>query len=171
VVAHCSGATELSVLGRFPSHGVLYPVQSITKSADLAIATVPFAVEGNTARTTASLLELARKISSKSFVCNSQQRLALHVSAVFANNFANAMFRIAYEILQENGLPFDLLKPIILETAQKVQTHAPKDAQTGPAKRSDGKTIQKHLDFLDETPAQAEVYRVVTKLIANYACA
>jgi len=167
LVVHCSGATEMSVLGRFPSHGVLYPVQSITKSADLAIAAVPFATEGNTAQTTASLLGLAQQLSAKSFVCDGRQRLALHVAAVFANNFANAMFGIAHEIMEENGLSFDLLRPIILETAQKVQTHAPKGAQTGPAKRSDEKTIQKHLDFIGKNPGRTEIYRMVTETIRN----
>jgi len=167
VVAHCSGATGLSVLGGLQDYGVIYPLQSITKSADLAIRTVPFAVEGNTGQTTALLLGLMRKISPRAFVCNSQQRLALHLAAVFANNFANALFQIAHEILQENGLPFDLLKPLILETAQKVQTHAPRDAQTGPAKRSDARTIRTHLDFIGKKNDRAEIYRLMTKVITN----
>jgi len=166
-VVHCSGATPLSVLRKFRRHGVLYPIQSISKNTALDIAAVPFAIEGNTPRTTDLLLELAQQLSAQSFSCDSEQRLALHVAAVFANNFANAMFQIAHEILQENGLPFDMVRPLILETAQKAQTQDPKDAQTGPARRSDGKTIRAHLEFLEKNPERAEAYRMVSKLIAD----
>jgi len=167
VVVHCSGATPLAILAGSHDCGVVYPLQSLSKNAVLDIRTVPFAVEGNSAATTSLLLGLMRQLSPTSFICNSQQRLALHVAAVFANNFSNALFQISHEILQENGLSFDLLKPLILETAQKVQTHIPGEVQTGPAKRADGKTIERHLDFLGKNPDREKIYRIMTERIGS----
>jgi len=167
VVVHCSGATPLSVLDKFQSYGVIYPLQSISRITPMNITAIPFAVEGNVAQTASQLLNMMQSMAPKSFVCNTQQRLALHVAAVFANNFTNALFQISYDILQENQLSFDLLKPLILETAQKVQTALPKDVQTGPAKRSDHRTIQAHLEFLRNKPDLLKIYQQLTAEIST----
>ena len=167
IVVHCSGATDSNVLSEFQRYGVIYPPQSIKKNFDSRLQEIPFAVEGNIPSTANTLLTLMASISSKSFLCTSQQRLALHTAAVFANNFTNALFQISYDILQEQNLPFDLLKPIILETANKVQTNTPKDIQTGPAQRNDQLTIQKHLQFLSKKPNWLKIYQQLTEEIIS----
>lgn len=167
IVVHCSGATDSNVLREFPQHGVIYPPQSIKKNSDSSLQEIPFAIEGNTPSTANTLMKLMERISSKSFFCSSQQRLALHTAAVFANNFTNALFQISYDILQEQNLSFDLLKPIILETANKVQTNTPKGVQTGPALRDDQLTIQKHLQFLSKKPNWLKIYQQLTEEIIS----
>ena len=111
-----------------------------------------------------SLLEnLANSISNKIFNINSDQRKKLHVAAVFANNFTNHMYTIANDICTKNKVPFEILYPLIEETAKKVQTISPKDAQTGPAKRNDTQTIKNHLEDLNLQ--QQKIYELLTKSI------
>lgn len=166
-VVHCSGATDIAVLNRFPFRGVIYPVQSLNKDVETTLRNIPFGVEGNNRETTTLLLTLMRDISPQSFICSSKQRLALHVAAVFANNFSNALFQIAYDILEEHNLPFYLLKPLILETAQKVQQQVPKAVQTGPSKRGDTKTIEKHLEFISKNQHWLKIYQQLSEEIAK----
>lgn len=167
VVAHCSGATDIDILNRFPLRGVIYPVQSLSREVKTALQNIPFGIEGNNMEMTTRLLTLMQPISTRPFICSSKQRLALHVAAVFANNFSNALFQIAYDILEEHRLSFDLLKPLILETAQKIQQCIPKDVQTGPSKRGDVETIEKHLQFISENPHWLKIYQQLSDEIAK----
>lgn len=165
VVVHTSGATTASVLDRFGTYGVIYPVQSMRKETEVDFSQVPLAVEGNDTFAEGLLLQLASSISGHVFRCSSEQRLALHLSAVFANNFTNALFDIAYKLSSEYGLSFDLLVPIILQTAENIKKHVPADVQTGPAVRNDQATINRHLDFLKNHPEYAGIYNAISNYL------
>lgn len=165
IVAHTSGATNLNVLADFINFGVIYPPQSINKSIETNLSVIPFGIEGNSTQTFEKLFSLIQAIAPKTFACTSQQRLALHLSAVIANNFSNALFLMAKEIMDKENLDFELLKPIILETAIKVQNHMPVDTQTGPARRGDFNIIDKHLQFLTQYPEESKIYQVLTDFI------
>ena len=86
------------------------------------------------------------------------------MAAVFVNNFTNQLYRIAHEITESKGVEFNILKPLILETAKKVQDLSPYMAQTGPAKRNDKKTIRKHLKLL-ENQHHKDIYELLTTSI------
>lgn len=165
IIAHTSGATSINILQQFKNFGVIYPAQSINKELQLDFNQIPLGIEGNTAPIEEVLTELALELSPKSFKCNSEQRLALHVSAVFVNNFPNALYRLANEILQEYNLPFDLLHSIILETAKKATEQPLARIQTGPAQRNDTTTINKHLDFLSFSNERTQIYQDLTSFI------
>lgn len=165
IVVHTSGATPIDILSGFERYGVIYPPQSLNKDIDSLISEIPFAVEGSSDEIGVQLLTLMTTMAPKSFSCNSDQRLALHVGSVFANNFSNALYQMAYEILQHQGLDFELLRPIILETAKKVQNNTPKAVQTGPAFRNDDKTINRHLQFLRYNDTTREIYQQLTSFI------
>src|SRR5690606_9620005 len=142
---HTSRATQISEVNKDETVGVIYPPQSLRKEVDSPLTDIPFAVEGSNDEIQQEILHLMQSIAPKSFTCDSQQRLTLHVGAVFVNNFVNALYQIGFDLLKEQKLDFDLLRPIILETALKVQKNNPKDVQTGPAARNDKKTINRHL--------------------------
>jgi len=165
IVVHTSGATPLDVLSAFGRYGVIYPPQSINNHVMVDLSKIPFAIEGSSTEVEGILLEMMGKMAPGAFSCTSKQRLALHLASVFANNFSNALYQIAFDILQRENLDFNLIKPLILETAQKVQTHIPKQVQTGPAIRNDFKTINTHLQFLSNTPEWAEIYQQLTDFI------
>ena len=167
IIVHTSGATDVLVLDKFKKYGVIYPPQSLNKSVPTDLSTIPFGIEGNNADVTKLLTDLMMSIAPKTFICDSKQRLALHISAVLVNNFSNALYQMAYDILGQQNLSFDLLKPIILETANKVQSHTPKDVQTGPAIRKDMLTINKHLDFLSHSEEQSKIYQYLSNFIIN----
>lgn len=167
IVIHCSGATPMSILSKFTNHGVIYPLQSISKNIDLNFKTLPLAIEGNNEYSLHKIKELAQSLSMDVFICNSQQRLSMHVSAVFANNFTNHLLGIAFEILQNNHISIDRLSPLILETIEKALKNNPYQVQTGPAIRNDKNTIQKHLKFLNKNPDWQKIYQLLSTEITK----
>ena len=126
---------------------------------------VPFCLEAENKKDEEQLKELANLIGEKIYSINSEQRKALHVAAVFVNNFTNYMYNIGSDICKEHQVPFDILLPLIKETASKIETLLPEKAQTGPAIRNDKTTIKNHLDLLNKE--QQKIYKIITKSIQN----
>ncbi len=168
LVVHTSGATPMEVLKPyFENYGSFYPLQtfSIRKKADFTKIPICIDAKKETAR---NLLEdLGLQLGSKVYQISDQQRAILHVAAVFVNNFSNYLFHVGQDILEQEKIPFDLLKPLILETALKVQTANPKAMQTGPAIRKDSITIERHLKYLKTHPKYLDLYHLLTELIQN----
>lgn len=164
LIVHTSGSVDITVFNGFNQFGVFYPLQTFSKDKDTDVANVPFCIEGNTNQTTQLLIDLASSISKKVYEINSEQRKTLHLAAVFACNFTNYMYSIAEEITTKNNINFEVLKPLIQETAKKIEFQSPKEAQTGPAKRKDQQTINKHLAMLENNPNK-ELYKLITDLI------
>jgi predicted short-subunit dehydrogenase-like oxidoreductase (DUF2520 family) len=164
LVVHTSGSVSIDGLSH-RRRGVFYPLQTFSKNKPVDFNTIPICLETNP-DDFALLEKVARSISGHIYKIDSGQRKALHVAAVFANNFTNHLYKIGADICAQNQIPFDILKPLIRETAEKVMTLAPADAQTGPAKRNDVTTIQKHLEFLfDEN--QKKIYQLLTQSIQH----
>jgi len=166
LIAHTSGSTSLDELLRYtPNAGVFYPLQTFSKTKELDFRTVPLCIEGATEDLTKRLEELARTVSNNVCRVDSLQRKILHMAAVFACNFPNVLYYAAGELLREHNLDFNLLRPLILETAEKVKNHLPKDVQTGPAVRNDEKTMSAHLQLLAQKPELQQVYELLSQLI------
>ncbi len=166
IVVHTSGSTALDVFSQTEfAYGVLYPLQTFSKVKSVDFKQIPIAVEGQSAAIEGKLIEIAEGLTDRSFSCDSKQRLALHVSAVFACNFANFLYSVSETILQENKLSYDLIKPLIWETAQKAMVFSPKEVQTGPAVRADHLIMSKHHDFLKENAELAALYEEMSRLI------
>lgn len=166
IVAHTSGAVPLLGMEHISNKcGVFYPFQTFTKNTAVEFSTVPIFIEAADKETEKILLNVAQSISKLSQIVKSEQRKALHLSAVFVNNFTNHLFYIAQSILQKEKLPFELLYPLIKETVTKAGNHNPYDIQTGPARRDDWKTIDEHLHLLEDSPEFREVYLVLTESI------
>lgn len=158
-VVHTAGSVDMAALAQHTArYGVLYPVQTFSKAKAVDFSSIPIAIEASDELTYAQLQQLASSLSDRVFSCDSTQRLSLHVAAVFACNFTNHLYAIGANILNEHGLDFDLIRPLILETAEKAMTHQPKDVQTGPAVRGDVSTMEKHLDALKKHPDLQELY-------------
>lgn len=148
VVVHTSGAVGMDALEP-ENRGVFYPLQTFTKGKDIDLEKVPLCIEANEGQSLILLRSLAHTLSQNVHEVNSEQRKKLHLAAVFVNNFTNYLYGIGEEICMKEGLSFDLLKPLIQETAEKIQSMSPKEAQTGPARRNDQKSMQGHLKLLD----------------------
>lgn len=166
LVVHTSGSVPMEILSSKNRKGVFYPLQTFTKNKAVDFKTIPICLESETDSDMDLLQKVAGSISDKIFEISSEQRKSLHVSAVFVNNFVNHLYKIGYDICTENKVPFDILKPLIQETAHKILTLSPNEAQTGPAKRNDIKTTNSHLDFLSDDN-QKNIYKLLTQSIQN----
>ncbi len=164
LVVHTSGAVGIQVLEKyFANCGVFYPLQTFSKTREIDFLTVPLCIESTDKNSTALLLELARTISNQVNYINSAQRRILHLAAVFACNFPNYLYSVSAGLLKGQQMDFELLKPLILETALKVQQFLPTEMQTGPAVRGDQKTMAAHLELLKQHPKLQEIYRLLSQ--------
>ena len=167
LIVHTSGSTEMNVLSIHKNFGVLYPLQTLTKDKLCNFKKIPICIEGNNDVSKKKLEKLVKIIGSKYYHIDSKQRLSLHVSAVFACNFTNYLFSIAYDICTENKMPFEILFPLIRETIEKIEKNNPSKIQTGPAIRKDMNTIKKHLKFIKSKNSK-KIYSILTQaIIAN----
>ena len=164
LVVHTSGTTALEILNDKNRKGVFYPLQTFSKNKEINFKEVPLCLEAENSDDLNELKLLAKELSNKVFEISSDQRKSLHVAAVFVSNFANHLYSIGDEICKENNIPFDILKPLIKETADKINYLNPKEAQTGPAIRFDQKTIKTHEDFLTHKTYK-EIYNLITQSI------
>ena len=151
-IAHTSGAIPMEIIKKTTRKGVFYPLQTFTKNKVIDFKKVPICLETENSEDYQLLEKVAKSISDFIYPIDSKQRKALHVAAVFVNNFTNHLYQIGKDICDKNQVPFEILKPIILETAEKIKEFSPIENQTGPAIRNDTKTIEAHKSFLkDET--------------------
>ncbi|NKI32082.1 Rossmann-like and DUF2520 domain-containing protein [Croceivirga thetidis] len=163
LLAHTSGSVPISQLSS-ERKAVFYPLQTFTFGRDLNFSTIPICLEATNKEDYGILEELANSISKSVYRINTEQRKKLHLAAVFANNFSNHIFQIAMEICEQENVDFDLLKPLIIETINKIEHLNPIDAQTGPAKRNDIQTMQAHLEGLQD-PMHKKIYQMLSKSI------
>ncbi len=163
-IVHTSGSTPMSVIHNTNRKGVFYMLQSFSFDKEVDFTNVPFCLEASDAQDFNLLEKLALTFSQRIYNISSEQRRVIHLSAVFANNFTNHMYSLAKGILEKNDVPFEILKPLILETAQKIQDLDPQLAQTGPAIRKDTSTINQHLELLKD-PIEKQIYQLITKSI------
>ena len=166
LVVHTSGSVPLNALDDNNRKGVFYPLQTFTKNKAVDFRTIPICLESENATDYQLLDKVAKSISDKIFAINSEQRKALHVAAVFVNNFTNHLYQIGQEICQEHQVPFEILNPLIAETAQKIMLLSPSEAQTGPAKRNDTATIEAHEAFLSNKN-HLKIYKTLTQSIQH----
>ena len=162
---HTSGSVPMSVFGNLRHHGVIYPLQTFSKERRVDFSRVPLFIEGNNYLSLHVARLTAEKVSGDVRELDSDKRQQLHLAAVFACNFANHCYELAAEVLERHDLGFDALLPLIEETAAKVQTMHPRDAQTGPAVRFDENVISRHLDMLADEPRLHDIYALMSKSI------
>ena len=166
LATHTSGATPGIVLEPyFKRYGVFYPLQSFSPERSPVWSKIPFCVDAELPEDLLFLKKTAKVIGNLVYRVNDEQRAVLHVAAVFANNFANRCFAIASDLLEEKGLSFEMLHPLMEETLAKALLDAPDKMQTGPAIRGDADTVARHLEQLKNHPDWQELYRSLTHSI------
>jgi len=169
LVAHTAGSISIEELKNCSTnYGVFYPLQTFSKYRDIDFSQVPFCIEANTPENEQILVDLASVISNDVRIISSEQRKQLHLAAVFACNFTNHLYSIAAEIVKQNDLPFDILIPLISETASKIKNIPPIEAQTGPAIRNDKNIIEEHMKMLDLNPRLGKIYKLLSESIYEY---
>lgn len=166
VHVHTAGSIPMSDFEGFTSrYGVFYPLQSFSIQKTVDFSNIPICIEACDAEVQQILYALAKLLTDKIYTINSEQRKKLHLAAVFACNFTNYMYDIASQILDDSDIQFEIIQPLIAETAEKIKTLSPFDAQTGPAVRFDETTIARHLHMLNKTPEISKIYSILSKEI------
>lgn len=165
LVVHTSGSQELASLSSNNRRGVFYPLQSLSKSKPIDFSEIPICIEAENEDDLKLLKLIASLLTSKVYNISSDQRKYLHVAAVFVNNFVNHLYYIGHQICEEKEIPFEILMPLIKETANKIDYLSPKLAQTGPALRNDIITVENHLRLL--LPKEKEIYKLLTSSITD----
>lgn len=163
LVVHTAGSISIKKIKTTSNRGVFYPLQTFSKSKKVDFSTIPICIEAENEADKNLLNTLAKEISNNVHTINSEQRKQLHLAAVFTNNFVNHLYTMGQEICEQNNIPFKILLPLIKETAAKLDFLNPYQAQTGPAKRNDTKTLQKHLKIVPKN--KEEIYKLLTKSI------
>ncbi|MBI5542061.1 MAG: DUF2520 domain-containing protein [Bacteroidia bacterium] len=167
VLIHTSGSTNINVFESYSTnYGVFYPLQTFSKTKkDLNFSEIPVFFESSNNCVNEILDNWCKLLNVKAINLNSEQRLKIHIAAVFANNFTNHMMTIAQELTTEYNIDFNLLRPLITETFEKLKSFNPNEIQTGPAIRNDITTINKHLNSLSDNPDFAKIYSFVSESI------
>jgi len=164
LIVHTSGSLPMDVLENSSSnYGVVYPLQTFSKTRKVDFETIPVCVEANSKMGLETLKKFAGTLSGDIREVSTEQRKKLHLSAVFACNFPNFMYSMAAEIVKQAHLDFSILRPLIKETAEKVMELDPHDAQTGPAKRGDQKIMEKHLEMLNGFQEFKKIYQLLSE--------
>jgi NADP oxidoreductase coenzyme F420-dependent./Domain of unknown function (DUF2520). len=163
---HTAGSLPMSVFeGYADRYGVLYPLQTFSKDRPVNFKEIPLFIEANSAADLHLLNEIASSLSSKVYPLSSEKRKSLHLAAVFACNFVNYLYTIAFNIVEEEGMLGDVLLPLIRETVNKIEAMTPRDAQTGPAIRADENVMNMHRAMLKGKPGLLELYNLISKEI------
>ena len=166
IIAHTAGSVPMEVLkGSFQGYGIFYPLQTFSKGKPADFTTVPICIEGSDKDTSSQLKLLAGSLSGNVREISFEKRKMLHLSAVFVCNFTNHMYTIASDLLEKEGLSFDLILPLIKETTAKLNHVSPTEGQTGPAIRNDQEVIEEHLGALEENEDYQNIYKLLTESI------
>jgi len=166
LVVHTSGSLDLSIIDSKNRRGVFYPLQTLSKNKEIELAKVPICIESENNKDLVLLETISKYIGCKTYKIDYNERKILHLAAIFSNNFVNHMFTIAKEILDDKNLDFNILKPLINETVDKIHKLDPENVQTGPAIRNNSEIILNHIKTLKKDDHK-KLYELMTKLIKD----
>ena len=164
VIAHTAGSISMEVLEAHENHGIFYPLQTFSKQKEVDFNQIPLCLEANLPENLNLLKRVAQAVGGPVHLINSAQRKALHVAAVFVNNFTNHLYTIGEELCKAHKVPFSVLQPLIAETANKIKHLPPSLVQTGPAARGDQKILEDHLQYLTKESHQ-KLYQLISASI------
>ena len=168
LLLHTAGSVSIDVLkNSSKNYGVLYPLQTFSKSRELDFKKVPLCVDANTKHNIKEVSQIAATLSDNTRIMGEDERKKIHLAAVFACNFTNYMYSQAEEILKQDNIDFNIIKPLIEETAAKVQDLSPAKAQTGPAIRNDRATMNKHKELLENFNELKKLYTFISNNISK----
>lgn len=169
LIMHTAGAVSIDILEDYSkNYAVLYPLQTFSKGREIDFKNIPLCIDANNNKNLKQIEQIASHLSSKIYKMGDDERKQLHLAAVFACNFTNYMYSLAEDILKKKNIDFNIVKPLIEETASKVMDLSPKKAQTGPAIRNDKSTMLKHKELLGSDNDLKKLYTFISNNILKF---
>lgn len=168
-ILHTSGGTDLAVLKKHHRNcGVLYPLQTFVSGQKVKWSSTPVFIEGSNKKNLELIASIGERLTKQVFQASSKQRLNIHLAAVISTNFTNHLFFLAEKLLKESKAgEFKILLPLINQSIKNIQHQSPFQTQTGPAKRGDKSTMEKHLKILNTDKSLREIYRILSESISR----
>lgn len=169
LLVHTSGSVSMHVMAGKAQHiGVFYPLQSLHRNRSINWSEIPICIEASSPEALNEVGWLATLISDKVVQLSSDERRWLHLAAVLVSNFTNFLYMQAASLCNAHGLSFELLQPLIIETARRLEISSPNDWQTGPARRNDVQVMNQHMDLLKNNPDLQKLYSQFSEYIVRY---
>ena len=169
LLLHTAGSVSKEVLSTFSkNYGVIYPLQTFSKQRELNFREIPLCYDANSKSNTNIVENICTTLCDKTYHMGDEERKKLHLAAVFACNFSNYMYSLAEDVLDKNNIDFEIIKPLIQETAAKINDLSPKKAQTGPAIRNDKSTMNKHKELLGDNTELKKLYTFISNNILKF---
>ena len=167
IVVHTAGSVPMNAIAaRKGGRGIIYPLQSFTSGREVSLGEVPLFIEADSDDTRERLMDIASRISSRVEYADSERRKVIHLAGVLVNNFVNHLYAAGSDVLATEDLDFDILKPLIAETAAKaIATNDPTSVQTGPAARGDMAVAERHMEMLADDKRKQQIYKLITESI------
>lgn len=170
LMVHTAGSMPLRLFtdGGHTRGGVFYPMQTFSKERAVDFSNVHFFLEAAQQEDLPVLTRIAVALTGNEQMVHtstSAMRRQLHLAAVFACNFANHCFTLAEELLQEQGLDFSVMMPLVEETVAKLHDLSPRQAQTGPAARHDENVMGMQRAMLADRPQLQRLYTLLSDSI------
>ena len=166
IVAHTSGATSIDALAAHSHRAVIYPCQTFTKGDDIDFTHLPLLIEANDDTTFKAVNDFALSLSTNVSPVNTAQRQVLHVAAVLSSNFTNHLIGLAKQLMDNNDIDYHVLEPLVRQTVSKAFSIDPFEAQTGPARRGDDNTLNRHRQLITDGTT-LDIYNLITTSIRN----
>jgi predicted short-subunit dehydrogenase-like oxidoreductase (DUF2520 family) len=167
VLVHTSGTQNSTILQIVENYGIIYPLQTLTKDYEIDFKSVPLLINASSSEVKDKLRVVAKKMSDVVIECSDEDRRYIHMNAVYVSNFVNVMLQIGEKLLKEKSLDISILEPLVRETVNKAFSMGAEKALTGPARRGDKETINKHLNLLKDNNEEKEIYKLLTNYIIN----
>jgi predicted short-subunit dehydrogenase-like oxidoreductase (DUF2520 family) len=166
IFLHTAGSLSMNIFqNKTKNYGVFYPFQTFSKDIDLDFSRIPICIEASNSQTLIAIIALAEKLSCKFYEIDEDKRKTLHLAGVFACNFMNHCVFLGEEILKSEGIPHDLLKPLLEQSFSKLLDSGAYSSQTGPALRNDKISIEKHLEYLQNDKNLSDIYNLLSSSI------
>lgn len=164
IVVHTSGTVSIEAIDRFPSYGLLYPLDSFGYDGDHFMEGTPILIEGSNSETLEKIRIMASSLSNQIFEVDAASRPVLHMAAVISNNFVNALLKLSFNELDKADIEPKVLYKLLQTTLYRALNVGPANSQTGPAIRGDISTLQKHLELIEHSDLK-DLYILMSKII------
>jgi predicted short-subunit dehydrogenase-like oxidoreductase (DUF2520 family) len=173
VMLHCAGATSAQeVLGGVVDVvrgiGTMHPLMAIAdgRTAMRTLKGTVFGIEGDEVGRAAAA-KLVGALGGIVLGLDSTQMGAYHCAAALASNYIVSAIDAAAQVLAGAGVSptqaAQALVPLAEGALRNVMQKGTTEGLTGPVRRGDAVTIQRHLDALREHPELAQLYRALAR--------